>query len=104
MPGAEPLIERHCPITAVVALEISVMEMVEIALANRMSVAVLALPFVVTDISFVVVSPNPTLGNNFNSALVRLPRGNCCHGGYDWGTNNTLFGSASHLAHTFTLV
>ena len=57
-----------------------------------------------TGISFVVGSPNPTLGNNFNSALVRLPRGNCCHGGYDWGTNTTLFGSASHLAHTFTLV
>ena len=51
MPGAEPLIERHCPITAVVALEISVMEMVEIALADRMSVAVLALPFVVTDMA-----------------------------------------------------
>ena len=51
MPGAEPLIERHCPITAVVALEISVMEMVEIALADRMGLAVLALPFVVTDMA-----------------------------------------------------
>ena len=51
MPGAEPLIERHCPITAVVALEISVMEIVEIALADRMGVAVLALPFVLTDMA-----------------------------------------------------
>ena len=51
MPGAKPLIERHCPITAVVALEKSVMEIVEIALADRMGIAVLTLPFVITNMA-----------------------------------------------------
>ena len=55
-------------------------------------------------ISLVVGSPNHTFDKKFNSALVPLPRGNCCYGGYGWGTSSALFGSASHLAHTFTLV
>ena len=48
MPGAKQLIQRYRPVTAIIALKKSVMEKMEIALANRISGAIFALPFMVT--------------------------------------------------------
>ena len=48
VPSTEPLIERHGTVTTVITLEITVMEVVEIALANRRGGAILLHPLVKT--------------------------------------------------------